>query len=183
MQPLVRLAFALACAAPLAGHALYDPAPLPALTAVEGAWQGTLQYRDYQPPHKRVTLPTRVTVAAASPSELALHYVFNDGPAKTVHSYDRLLIDLDANLVRFSGAKPEDVSSAAIVNRKTVEGVLELVAERAEPARADKDGKSGMEVTRYQLRLGRDVFEVLKTAGPPGDEGEFRNEYVFRRER
>lgn len=78
----VRFVFALACAVPFAGHAMYDPAPLVALAAVEGTWQGTLQYRDYQPPNKRVTLPTRVYVAAASPRELALHYVFNDGPAK-----------------------------------------------------------------------------------------------------
>lgn len=84
-------------------------------------------------------------------------------------------------MVRFSGAKTDDVSSAAIVNNKTVDGVLEIMAERTEAAKVDKDGKSRVEVTRYRLRLGKDAFEVLMTAGPQGSKGEFRNEYVFRR--
>ena len=163
------------CAWPLASHALYDPAPAAALTSIEGAWQGTLEYRDYQPPFKRVTLPTRLYVAVASPKELALHYIFDDGPKKTVHSYDRLAIDLDAGTVRFSGLQAEDVTLATVVGSKTTDGMLEVTAERSQ------ETKGVMEVTRYRLRFGASAFEVLKTAGPKGAESEFRNQYVFKR--
>ena len=165
----------VACAWPLASHALYDPAPVAALTAIEGAWQGTLKYRDYQPPFKRVTLQTRLYVAVATPKELTLHYIFDDGPKKTVHSYDRLAIDLDAGTVRFSGLKAEDLTLATVVGSKTTDGVLEVTAERSQ------ETKGVMEVTRYRLRFGASAIEVLKTAGPKGAESEFRNQYVFKR--
>lgn len=169
------LLFAAACALPLSANALYDAAPSAGLSAIEGAWQGTLEYRDYQPPHKRVTLPTRLFVAATSPTELGLHYIFDDGPKKTVHSYDRLAIDLDAGTVRFSGLKPADTSVATVVSSKVVDGVLDIVAERTE------EQKGATEVIRYRLRLSQSAFEILKTAGPKGVEGEFRNQYSFRR--
>ena len=164
-----------ASACPLASHALYDPAPVAALTAIEGAWLGTLEYRDNQPPFKRVTLPTRLYVAVASPKELTLHYIFDDGPKMTVHSYDRLTIDLDAGTVRFSGLKADDVTLATVIGSKTTDAVLEVTAERSQ------ETKGVMEVTRYRLRLGANAFEVLKTAGPKGAESEFRNQYVFKR--
>jgi hypothetical protein len=169
------LLLAAVCAMPMASHALYDPPPVAALAAIEGGWRGTLEYRDYQPPFKRVTLQTRLFVAAAAPKELSLHYIFDDGPSKIVHSYDRLSIDLDAGTVRFSGLKPEDVTIANVVGSQTTDGVLEVIAERSQEV------KGATEVTRYRLRLGKDTFDVLKTAGPKGAEGEFRNQYVFRR--
>ncbi len=171
------LTFAIALL-PMSSHALYDPPPAAALASVEGAWQGTLQYRDYQPPYKRVTLPVRLFVAASSPRELALHYVFNDGPGKTVHSYDRIALDLDAGTVRFSGLKPEHTSVVNILSRKSSADMLELVAERTEESKGEP---KVVEVVRYRIRLGAAAFEVLKTAGPAGAEGEFKNEYVFRR--
>lgn len=158
-------------------NALYDPSPAAALSAIEGEWKGTLQYRDWQPPHKRVTLITRLFVAAASPKELALHYVFDDGPNKTVHSYDRMLIDIDTGTLRWSSLKPADTSSAAIISQRTNDGTLEIIAERME----ENKSKGKTDVIRYRLRLSKSQFEVLKTAGEKGAESEFRNEYVFRR--
>ena len=96
-------------------------------------------------------------------------------PEKTVHSYDRLAIDLDVGTVRFSGLKAEDVTVATVVGSKTTDGVLEVTAERSQ------ETKGVIEVTRYRLRLGASAFEVLKTAGPKGTEGEFRNQYLFKR--
>lgn len=164
-----------ACVLPTVSHALYDPPPVAALAAIEGSWQGALEYRDYQPPFKRVTLPTRLFVTASAPKELTLHYIFDDGPKKTVHSYDRLLVDTEAGVVRFSGLKADDVTAATIVRSATTDGVLEVIAERVQ------DNKGVEEVTRYRLRFGKDTFDVLKTAGPKGAEGEFRNQYSFRR--
>ena len=143
--------------------------------AAAGRWQGTLEYRDYQPPFKRVNLPTRLFVTSSAPKELTLHYIFDDGPKKTVHSYDRLLVDTEAGMVRFSGLKADDVTTATIVRSATTDGVLEVIAERTQ------DNKGVEEVTRYRLRFGKDGFDILKTAGPKGAEGEFRNQYSFRR--
>ena len=55
------------------------------------------------------------------PKELTLHYIFDDGPKKTVHSYDRLAIDLDVGTVRFSGLKAADVTLATVVGSKNDE--------------------------------------------------------------
>lgn len=115
-------------------------------------------------------------VAAASPTESTLHYIFDDGPKKTVHSHDRLAIDLDAGTLRFSGLKPTDTSLAMVVSSKVVDGVLEIVAERTEQQNGAAD------VIRYRLRLSAAVFEILKTAGPRGTEGAFRNQYSFKRQ-
>ncbi|MBL8525291.1 MAG: hypothetical protein JNN20_16545 [Betaproteobacteria bacterium] len=175
MKFIVRLLLAVCSAVSLTAHALYDPPPVVALAAIEGAWQGALEYRDYQPPFKRVTLPTRLFVTASAPKELTLHYIFDDGPKKTVHSYDRLLVDTDAGVVRFSGLKADDVTTATIVRSASTDGVLEVIAERTQ------DNKGVEEVTRYRLRFGKDAFDILKTAGPKGAEGEFRNQYSFKR--
>ncbi len=172
---IIKLLLTLSCAFPIASYALYDPAPPAALATIEGPWQGTLQYRDYQPPNKRVTLPVRLYVAAASPNELTLHYIFDDGPNKIVHSYDRMMIDIEAGRVRFSGLKADNVSTAKIVSSKATDEVWEVVAERTE------ETKGVVEIIRYRLRMGKYTFEALKTAGPKGAEGEFKNEYLFKR--
>ena len=114
-------------------------------------------------------------MTASTPKELTLHYIFDDGPKKTVHSYDRLLIDTEAGIVRFSGLKADDVTTATIVRSATSDGVLEVIAELTQ------DNKGVAEVSRYRLRLGSNVFDLLKTAGPKGAEGEFRNQYSFKR--
>lgn len=160
---------------PFAAFALYDPPPAAAIAAIEGNWQGALEYKDYQPPFKRVTLPTRIVVSASAPKEVAIHYVFNDGPNKTVHSYDRLLIDAENAVVKFSGLKADDVNTAAIVSSQVHDEVWDIVAERNE------ESKGVTTVIRYRLKLGKSQFEILKTSGPKGAEGEFRNAYVFKR--
>jgi hypothetical protein len=76
--------------------ALYDPKPVEPLAQFEGAWIGSLTYKDYQDPTREVTLPTQMFVALAEPGKLALHYVYDDGPKKIVHSYEALSIDLAA---------------------------------------------------------------------------------------
>ena len=77
--------------------ALYDPKPNAALLPALGAWRGTLVYADYQNPGKFVTLQARLVVSLADPDELSLYYVFDDGPGKTVYSYERMVFDLSKN--------------------------------------------------------------------------------------
>lgn len=66
------------------------PAPAAAdiYAALVGHWTGLLEYRDYSEPPaslKRVQLPTWLTVSAA-PAGLTEHFVYDDGPNKTVDS-------------------------------------------------------------------------------------------------
>jgi hypothetical protein len=75
--------------APLAAtQALYDPKPLADIVPMQGEWKGALTYNDYSAPGKLLTPPTRLFVALSAPNEVTLHYAFNDGPGKTVYSYE-----------------------------------------------------------------------------------------------
>lgn len=159
----------------LPANALYDPAPTEAMSFIEGAWQGKLEYRDYQPPYKIVTLPTKLYVALRAPGIATLHYAFDDGPKKIVHSYDWMQIDLEKKTLTFGSLKPEDTTVSLIVSNKNVDGVFELVAER------DAETKAGIELVRYQIRLGKNEFEMLKQSAPKGTVLEFRNKYSFKR--
>lgn len=92
----------IACVIPLALGACSPrtpgavaPAPgATTLSRMEGRWRGTLQYRDYRDSTRRVTLPTRLLVSgAADGAEAVLHFVYDDGPGKTVVEDDRLRLD------------------------------------------------------------------------------------------
>lgn len=69
------------------------------LTSLVGRWKGSLEYADYQPPHKRVVLPTLLEVTAAREGErVNFAYTFDDGPGKTVRSAEALSIEADGTL-------------------------------------------------------------------------------------
>ncbi len=171
-KTLTCLAVATFVSAP--SYALYDPTPVPAVAALEGAWRGSLQYRDYQPPFGKVTLPTQLYAALLNPNELALHYVYDDGPGKIIHSYDRLKIDLPAKAITFTAAKAGEIITATVVSSALTNGVLEVVAD----AETLKDkAKSTM---RYTLRLSGAEIEILKEESAAG-KFEFRSQYRFTR--
>jgi hypothetical protein len=63
--------------------------------ALVGDWVGYLEYRDYSEPAtstKRVQLPTWLEVTATG-KNLALHYVYDDGPTKVVEESEQLGLD------------------------------------------------------------------------------------------
>jgi hypothetical protein len=158
-------------------YALYDPAPVASIAALEGTWRGTLQYRDYQPPFGKVSLPTQLYAALLSPNELALHYVYDDGPGKIIHSYDRLKIDLPVKVVTFTAAKAGDIIVANVVSSATVKGALEIIAEV-------ETMKQKIKFTmRYTLRLSATEIEILKEESDAAAAGkfEFRSKYGFTR--
>ncbi|MBV9773180.1 MAG: hypothetical protein JO040_04485, partial [Gemmatimonadetes bacterium] len=81
---------ALAAALLLAGSCLAAPlaAQLPADSlhaALTGRWRGSLTYRDYRDPTRRVTLPTLLGVTSAPAGGVRLVYTYDDGPGKTVY--------------------------------------------------------------------------------------------------
>ncbi len=154
--------------------ALYDPKPMPALAACEGAWVGTLEYKDYSQPDRRVTLPTRLSATLAASNALALHYVFDDGPGKVVHSYERLEINLDARSVTWSGTTPSDTQVCTLESSEETGGGLVVVALWRNPA---KPGS----FERYRIALGEDAIEISKEDGGDPAALSFRDRYVFRR--
>lgn len=63
--------------------------------AMAGDWTGILEYRDYSEPAtslKRVKLPTWLSITSTA-DRLKLHYIYDDGPTKTVD--ETLFISFD----------------------------------------------------------------------------------------
>lgn len=152
--------------------ALYDPAPDASLAAVQGEWKGSLTYRDYSEPDRMVTLPTRVFVALASPQGLVLHYVFDDGPAKTVYSYERMRFDVAAKRVTWTtGTSKPRASTDRIVSDTSVSGVRTLVFEHRQAKGVDRFTLS---LGARELNLGKDEIDRKGATT-------FRDKYVFTR--
>jgi hypothetical protein len=152
--------------------ALYDPKPDAALAAVQGEWKGALTYRDYSEPHGLVTLPTRLFVALSAPNELVLNYVFDDGPSKTVFSYEKMNFDFINNLVTWtSGADKKSVSVYNITTNSAAADTRKLTFERKE---GDKIDRLTLELSPHELKLSKNE---VNTAG----EVTFRDKYDFLR--
>ena len=152
--------------------ALYDPKPDEALSAVQGAWKGSLTYRDYGKPDRLVTLPTRLFVALSAPNELVFHYVFDDGPSKTVFSYEKMNFDFANNQLSWTSGSSEKSLSIFHITSNTSEGGAR---------RLTFEGRSGATTDRYTLvlsprELGLAKDEVSATGAPL-----FRNKYEFSR--
>ncbi len=176
-ETLIRQAcwFLTAALCATTAHALYDPPPDAALDAVQGEWQGTLTYRDYRPPGKVVTLPTRLFVALGGPSTLVLHYAFDDGPGKAVYSYEAMTFDFTAQrLTWVSGAASERSETVARIVSNAQDGPLRrIVFEK--PAQADDD------TARFTLELGAEGFALSKEELPSAGPVLLRNRFVFKR--
>lgn len=160
----------LACLAAAPAFALYDPKPDEVLAAVQGEWRGSLVYRDYSEPDRMVTLPTQLLVALSAPNELVLHYVFDDGPSKTVYSYERMGFNFKAREVTWSSGKDAKESMAVITADSTSNETRVLVFERKGEEGGTK--RFTMELSARSLKLAED--EVA-----PSGVASFRNRYVF----
>jgi hypothetical protein len=166
------LACGLLLSAPV--FALYDPAPDAMLVQMQGEWQGTLTYSDYSEAGKRVTLPTTLYVAPASPDSLTLHYVFDDGPGKTVYSYEHMRFDPARNEVTWrSGINETSETRSRIVSSVQDGDVRRLVFERVEEG----------DTLRYTLETGPDVLVLQKDEVGADGVAQFRNRYEFKRDR
>ena len=136
-------------------QALYDPPPEPAIAAVEGAWAGTLRYRDYQHPDHFETLPTRTTIVLSAPDTLTLHAIYDDGPGKTVHSYEQMTFNIKAHRLQWRyGLKADDTGSYDIVTNTSDTDCHRFTAERKE---SDSKGLS-----RYTIALCPTQIEFVK---------------------
>jgi hypothetical protein len=119
--------------------ALYDPKPSGLLVPALGSWSGTLVYADYQNPDKLVTLQTRLVVTLTAPEELSLYYVFDDGPGKTVYSYERMSFDATKNeLIWTSGVTKPNTNKFRVVSASAANDGSRFEFERAVESGVDK---------------------------------------------
>lgn len=150
--------------------ALYDPKPMAFLEAGTGIWSGTLTYRDYQKPDRMVTLKTAMTSSLVAPDELALYYVFDDGPGKTVYSYERMRFDLPGRQIIWNSgiAKPSRVDYR-ITSSSEQEGRSTLAFEAPQDGRTDK----------YSLEITKKNWLLTKHEASAGSEDILRSKYEF----
>lgn len=162
----------LASATTLPVLAAYDPQPEPVLAAVLGEWRGALTYRDYSQPERMVTLPTRLFVSALAPDELALHFVYDDGPGKTVYSYERLRFEFASQtLVWISGAVERTALVGRIVTSVTDSAVKRYVV----------DTTKDRMLTRFTFELGAANLTMKKDEIDAAGQALMRNRYAFTR--
>ncbi|MDY7539102.1 hypothetical protein QN372_09460 [Undibacterium sp. RTI2.1] len=160
----------LVCLFAAPAFALYDPKPDAALSAVQGEWKGALTYRDYSKPDRLVTLPTRLFIALGAPNELVLHYVFDDGPSKTVFSYERMNFDLLKNEIAWaSGSAEKAVSIGRITSNSVDSNGRQILFER----------KDGDKLDRYRLELSAGAFKLFKDEVSADGTTTFRNKFEF----
>ena len=158
--------------AALPAFALYDPKPDATLAAVEGEWKGSLTYRDYSDPDRIVTLPTEIFVTLGSPQELVMHYIYDDGPGKVVHSYETMRFDFEGGRVTWiSGVKERTESTGRIVSDSREGATRRLVVESTD------DGK----VARHTYEFGADRFGMRKDEIDAAGKSTFRDRYELKR--
>jgi len=147
--------------------------------ALVGRWSGFLEYRDYSEPAtstKRVQLPTWLTIAPDG-NGLALHFVYDDGPTKTVVEDDTWAFDAAAKTFsEATNGKPAQVYR--------VDGLGLLKAGRGELVLSGKtvDNDKPAE-SRIALTVRRNLIAWTEEVRPAGS-GEafaFRHRYVFTR--
>jgi len=146
----------LILALPLVAFAAQAPALSDVQAALVGAWTGTLEYRDYSEPEtstKRVKLPTWLTVEAAG-ADLHLHFVYDDGPGKTVIGNESVHFDAAATAMLKEGRGLAIVTGTGTENDKPVR-------------------------TQTTWRIGRNILEILEETAPEGKPLAFRHAYTF----
>jgi hypothetical protein len=154
--------------------------PVPALeAALSGGWTGVLEYRDYSEPPtstKRVQLPTWLTVDKAADG-LHFHYIYDDGPTKTVEERDTVVIDG----AKQTYAETEDGKPAMIF---AVAGLSALKDGRGELTltRLGEDNDKPAEM-RSTIAVRRNLLTVLEEVRPAGstEPFAFRHRFVFTR--
>lgn len=153
--------------------ALYDGAPDPGLAGVQGEWIGTLTYRDYSQPDRLVTLPTRLFIALGAPNQLVLHFAYDDGPAKTVYSYERMQFDFSAKELRWSSIAEKDSPTECRIS--------EQAQEKPAGWRLSCQDSDNGKVERYKLVLTPEHIAISKEEIDASGKSLLRNQYTFSR--
>ena len=142
--------------------------------ALVGTWVGTLEYRDFSEPAtstKRVKLPTWLDVEPSG-GDLRFHYVYDDGPSKTVEETSLIRIDPAHYIVLDGAGKVESQYAIAGLDQlRSGRGVLTLTGKGTE-------NDVPVEV-RTTLRIGRNLLEITRETAASGQSFTFRHAYTF----
>ena len=175
MTPFRTLVAALqVLALPLAAQSI---TPANVHSAITGHWVGTLEYKDYRDPSKRVTLPTILDAAPGADAGADLRFTYDDGPGKTVTGGDRFVLAADAATLDWTGVKEQspDIFRVVSLLRSDDAGTIRLVVE----LEGQDDNKPA--TLRETITLGRTELTILKEVRPTGAEFSFRHVYRFAR--
>jgi hypothetical protein len=152
--------------------ALYDSKPLPEVAALQGQWQGTLTYNDYSSPGKLVTLKTALFAALSKPNEIAWHLVFDDGPNKTIYSYERMQFDFSAATVIWTSGADKPSSETLIITEVKHEGHVSTI---------QFETCENNETSRYSLISSTTSLQFTKYEIDINGQQVMRNQYQFER--
>lgn len=147
--------------------------------ALAGQWTGVLEYRDYSEPSasmKRVQLPTWLTISSVG-RVLTEHFVYDDGPGKTVDSTQTITFDAGGQTyTEQESSKPAQVSKVAGFDTlKSGRGELLLLGHGL-------DNNKPAE-TRMTLTIRRNLLTWLEEVRPANTQEpfRFRHRYTFTR--
>jgi hypothetical protein len=119
-----------------------------------------------------VTLPTKAYVSMLAPDELALHFVYDDGPGKTVYGYERLRFEFASDtLILVTGATERTALVGRIVATANEGGVRRYVV----------DTTKDRALTRYTFEFGPAAFTMKKDEIDASGKALNRNRYAFQR--
>jgi len=144
--------------------------------ALIGDWVGVLEYRDYSEPPtstKRVDLPTWLSITANG-AALTEHFIYDDGPTKTVESTETVTLDPGAGLyTEASAGKPAKVYKATGYDKlKSGRGELVLTG-----AGTDNDKPAE---TRITLTIRRNLLTWTEETRPAGSSEAFAFRHAYR---
>lgn len=154
-----------------------NASPEPIYTALTGAWVGALEYRHYSS-NARVFLPTILDIRRVknSPS-LALHYIYDDGPAKVVQDNETVTIDPAMATYTIVSADGKETNKDTLMG-----GSAFRKSRRGRLVRLGKGEENGKAVdVRTTLTVSADSLTILKETGPPGGSLVFRDKYRLTR--
>lgn len=149
--------------------ALYEPEPIDLFKRLPGSWRGSLTYRDWSPPHRLVELPCALFASLASPREASLYFVFQDGPGKVVHSYDRWQVSETGDTLVWSSGNDTSTYRMSAASPAPAEAAVSLLRTH--------EGKT----YRQRLSLSAAELRIEKVEVDPDGSESFRNRYQFTR--
>jgi hypothetical protein len=147
--------------------------------ALAGDWAGFLQYRDYSEPAtsiQRVQLPAWLSIAPTSSGQF-WHYIYDDGPSKTVEETD-LITFHPADSTYLESVKGKPTETFQVSGYEALRGGLgQLILSGAG---TDNDRPSE---TRVTVTVRRNLINILEEVRPVGSTAPFvfRHRYSFTR--
>jgi hypothetical protein len=147
--------------------------------SLTGNWTGVLEYRDYSEPAtstKRVQLPTWLSITPANSAQ-TWHYLYDDGPTKTVEETDTITFDPTGSTYTESdnGKPPHTFKVTGYPELRAGRGQLVFLGSGTENGKAAE--------TRITLTIRRNLLTILEETRPAGstDPFAFRHSFCFTR--